>query len=334
VSSAYRDTVAGAIGAVTLLSPTSFAWFGRPVGVLPADVEQAMDADSARAYLLHALQLQLYGDCYCRGRAGPSDDHGGRRLARRPESFIETLAEANTGTGSREPGWHVVSSSAEQLVVQRNGLSLWIAPGDVVERADEDLRPGAHVHVRLPNELRKLSPGFYMVLGDAGFETEQPTPILRFYWHLASDTAPRLVHALTSRLNEARLQFRAKVVNDPARYTRCDAGVLYVHRDDYEAVAPMVRATYRQLAGGLRPATPAFAKRLAPGLAVAEDPGDGDSFGMHRVRLLAEGIVDAHERGLADVAAAIGAVADRFARAGLDLDAPYVNAGSPDRYAL
>jgi type III HopA1-like effector protein len=325
--------VAGAIGAVTLLSPTSFAWFGRPVGVLPADVEQAMDADSARAYLLHALALQLYGDCYCRGRAGPSDDHGGRgraparvvhRDARRGQ-HRNRLARAGVARGLVERG------AARR---QRNGLSPWIAPGDVVERADEDLRPGAHVHVRLPNELRKLSPGFYMVLGDAGFETEQPTPILRFYWHLASDAAPRLVHALTSRLNKARLQFRAKAVNDPARYTRCDAGVLYVHRDDYEAVAPMVRATYRQLAGGLRPATPAFAKRLAPGLAVAEDPGDGDSFGMHRVRLLAEGIVDAHERGLADVAAAIAAVADRFARAGLDLDAPYVNAGSPDRYAL
>ena len=139
------------------------------------------------------------------------------------------------------------------------------------------------------------------------------------------------MHVLTSRLNSASLPFRAKVVNDPARYTRCDAGVLYVHRHDYDAVAPVVRATYRELADGLRPATPAFAKPLAPGLAVAEDPGDGDSFGMHRARLLAEGIVAAGERGSDD---AVAVVAERFAAAGLDLDKPYVNPGSPDRYAL
>lgn len=333
MSAAYRDVVAGAIEAVTLLTPTSFAWFGRPVGVLPAGVEQAMDAQSSREYLLHSLQLKLYVDCYCRGGAAPSVDEG-HGLARRPESFVETLAAANTGRGSREPGWQVISVSEKQIVVQRNGLSLWIAPGDVVERVDEELAPGTLVHIRLPNELRKLSPGFYMVLGDAGFETEQPTPIVRFYWHLASGTAAALVHALTSRLNKARLPFRAKVVNDPARYTRCDAGVLYVHRSDYDAVAPIVRSAYRQLAAGLRATTPAFAKPLAAGLAVAEDPGDGDSFGMHRARLLAEGIVAAHERGCPDVASAIGTVAECFAAVGLDLDAPYVNPGSPDRYAL
>lgn len=327
--SVHRDVVAGAARAVVVLGPTSFTWFGRPVGVLPAEVEQAMDADSARAYLLHSLQQRLYADCYCRGAAAPSADDA-HNLARRPDAFVETLAAANTGTGSREPGWRVVSATDSELVVERNGLSLWIGPDDVVEHPG-DLDPGARVHVRLPNELRKLSPGFYMVLGDAGFETDEPTPIVRFYWHVVSAAAPHLVYLLSSRLNAARVPFRAKVVNDPARYTRCDAGVLYVHRHDYDAVAPVVRGAYRKLTGGLRPATPAFAKPLAPGLAVAEDPGDGDSFGMHRARLLAEGIISAHERGSDD---AVAVVADHFAAAGLDLDAPYVNPGSRDRYAL
>lgn len=328
----YRELVAGAIGAIALRSPTSFAWFGRPVGVLAPEVERAMDPASARAYLLHSLQLQLYGDCYCRGSAAPAVDappHGPAWFA---EPFLETLAAANAGSGSREPGWRVCSADGDQVVVERHGLTLWIAPGDVVE--GEGAQPGAAVHIRLPNELRKLSPGFYMALGDAGFETEQPIALVRFYWHLASETAPRLVRALTARLNAARLAFRIKVVNDPARYTRCDAGVLYVHGGDYEAVAPIVRATYDELAGGLRSATPAFAKPLAPGLGLAEDPGGGDSFGMHRARLLAEGVVEAHERGAGHRSAAIDVVAERFARAGIDLDAPYLNKGSHDRYAL
>ena len=61
--------------------------------------------------------------------------------------------------------------------MRRNGLSLWIAEDDVVERAgDGPRRQGATSTFALPNELRKLSPGFYMALGDAGFETEEPTP--------------------------------------------------------------------------------------------------------------------------------------------------------------
>jgi len=334
MSARYRDLVRGAIEALALLSPTSFTWFGQPVGVLPSDIEHAMDPTSARAYLLHSMQQKLYADLYCRGSAAPSVDPATHGLARRPEPFVEMLAAANTGRGSREPGWRVVSADAERVVVERNGLSLWIAPGDIADIAGEGLHPDASVHVRLPNELRKLSPGFYIALGDAGFETEQPTPIVRFYWHLAGDSAPRLIHALTSRLNDAHLPFRAKVVNDPARYTRCDAGVLYVHGRDYAAVVRTVRAVHGDLAGGLRRAIPAFAKPLAPGLAVAEDPGNGDSFGMHRVRLLAEGIVAAQEQGLLATPDVIEAVAARFAQDGLDLDAPYLNSGSPDRYAL
>ncbi len=334
MSTRYRELVGVAIQALGLLSPTSFTWFGRPVGVLPPSVEDAMDPESRRAYLLHSMQLQLYADFYCRGFASPSLDPGSHGLARRPEPFVEALAAANTGRGSREPGWEVVSAIADQVVVERDGLTLWITPGDVVDPPRGGLQPGARVSVRLPNELRKLSPGFYMALGDGGFEAEQPTAIVRFYWHLASASAPRLINALTSRLNKARLPFRVKVVNDPARYTRCDAGVLYVHGRDYELAARAVRATYGELAAGLRRATPAFAKPLAPGLAVAEDPGSGDSFGMHRARLLAEGIVHAHEQGPGGSADAIDAVAERFAQDGFDLDAPYLNPGSPDRYAL
>ncbi len=334
MSTRSRLLVGDAIEAIVLLSPTSFSWFGRPVGVLPAEVAEAMDRASARAYLLYSLQLQLYENLYCRGFASPAEAGAGRGLARRPAAFVEALAASNTGRGSREPGWSVVAAGEANVVVERDGLKLWIAPGDVVGAADGDLPPGARVHVRLPSELRKLSPGFYMALGDAGFETDPPTAVVRLYWHLASASAPPLIHALTSRLNRAGLPFRVKVVNDPARYTRCDAGVLYVHRADYDEVAGVVRGVYGALAAALRRATPAFAKPLAPGLAVAEDPGTGDSFGMHRARLVAEGIVGARERGFVERADVVDAVAERFAEDGFDLDASHLNPGSVDRYAL
>jgi hypothetical protein len=47
----------------------------------------------------------------------------------------------------------------------------------------------------------------------------------------------------------------------------------------------------------MRPGTPVFTKFLAPGLGLAEDPGQGDSFGQHRCRLLADAMILAYEQG-------------------------------------
>ena len=63
---------------------------------------------------------------------------------------------------------------------------------------------------------------------------------------------------------------------------------------------------------------------LAPGLAFAEDPGGGESFGAHRCLLLAEAAVTAAERGLGAPEDRLEVVRERFAEAGTTLDAPYL----------
>ena len=66
---------------------------------------------------------------------------------------------------------------------------------------------------------------------------------------------------------------------------------------------------------------------------MAEDPGGQlTSFGMSRAQLLAEAIVLAATRGVSEPAERLGAIEDRFAQAGISLDAPYLNPGSYDRY--
>src|SRR5262249_34423205 len=147
--------------------------------------------------------------------------------------------------------------------------------------------------------------------------------ILRLYWNLRPATAVRLMELATSALNAAEIPFRLKVVNDPQRYNRCDAGVLYVNKADYPAVRPIVEHIYAELAPGLKAATPAFTKVLAPGLGLAEDPGDGGSFGHHRCHPLAEGIVRAHELGRKSVETRLEVVELCFNEAGISLDEPY-----------
>jgi hypothetical protein len=181
--------------------------------------------------------------------------------------------------------------------------------------------------------MLKLSPGFYLALGNEGLAFEPGRILVRFYWNLRAEDAPTLIRGATELLNDDHIPFRLKVVNDPARYDRCDAGVLYVQRTDYEQVLPAVRRILVGLGANLKNVTPIFTKVLAPGLALAEEPaGSKDSFGMDRCRVLAEGIVRVHERAIAGATDRLAVIEEAFADDGINLAAPYLNPGSPDGY--
>jgi hypothetical protein len=329
----YRQLLAQALAATEVVSSTSHVWFGARSQGLPAETEQLMDAGSARAYLLYNLQMQLYADFYCAG--GPRPRLESPVVAPLPGAspFVHSLSGANVGRGAREPGWTLVREDAGALVVTRDGLTLWVAPAEIYPADGASIAPGAPVGVLMPKELLRLSPGFYMALGDAEFPVDGSEPVVRFYWNLRSDGAPALIGLLTHRLNAERLAFRVKVVSDPGQYSRCDAGVLYTLQSDYDRVSAVVAETYSAIAAALKPATPALTKQLAPGLGLAEEPGGQMvSFGMSRCRLLAEAVAAAAERGIRDAEQQLEAVSERFAREGIDLDTPYLNPGSADRY--
>ena len=330
----YQELVAGAVAATAVHSRTSYSWFGYRAGELPARTARAITREAARAYLLHSLQAQLYRDFYTRGYAAWPDESPGRMPVTGLTPFLQALSAANSGRGSHEGGWRVCGFAGDRVVVQRDGLSLWVKGDDVVAEGSHEVAANAAVRVRLPKELLRLSPGYYMALGDRGLDSDIPAGLVRFYWNLRSETAPRFLACALGRLNEAGLAFRLKVVNDPDGYTRCDAGVLYVRKPDCPMALGIVATVYGEVGRELKSATPGFAKQLAAGLGLAEDPGDGDSFGMHRCMLLAEGIVRAHEQGKTSLDDRLAVVAQCFLEAGLTLDAPFLNAGSIDWYAL
>jgi hypothetical protein len=331
----FRELVLEALAATEIVSATSYAWFGARSPGLPEETVQLMGPASAREYLIYNLQSQLYADFYCAGVARPRLDSPEPPAPPGESPFVRTLSEANSGTGAREPGWAVVREEGGTIVVTRAGLTLWAPRDEVYPANGQGLTSGTPAGVLMPKELLRLAPGFYMALGNAEFPVDGSKPMVRFYWNLRSQAAPWLISELTRRLNAEELAFRVKVVSDPGLYSRCDAGVLYTLREQYGAVAAVVAKVYGKVASGLKPATPALTKPLAPGLGLAEDPGDQSvSFGMSRCRLLAEAIVTAAERGWQEPAQRLAAVEERLAADGLLLDAPYLNAGSADTYEL
>jgi hypothetical protein len=97
----------------------------------------------------------------------------------------------------------------------------------------------------------------------------------------------------------------------------------------YVARRPGVRA--RWLARLIVDAAPLLARgappltcRLAAGVAWADDPGDGSSFGEHRCRLLAQAACET-PASLSSASRWRSAAARAFQREGLDLERPHLH---------
>jgi hypothetical protein len=327
--SAHRRRLADALRAVTV-TPTTYSWFGRRSRPLPPDLLAAVGHGAARATLVEALQGELYRSFYTQGRAIPESPE--RAAPARPDrDFAATLSAANAGAGGWQPGWRVQAWEGTTAVVVHDGITVRARAADY--RANGRRRAaGALVSVRRPKELDAASPGFYVALGDDRPDCAEE---LRVYFHLTAAGAAPLVAACTRLLNAAAVPFVLKVVDRPGGFTRCDAAVLYLQRGGFDRARPSLAQLAADCAAHLRPGVPAFTKALAPGIALAEhQPELGASFGTSRCRLVAEAVVGAHEQGIAGLDERVQMVARRFAEHGLDVDRPYLSAGSATRYAL
>ena len=300
---------------------------GAPPRPCPAATAPA-EPDGIRA-LAGELYLRLYTGAG--GAPWPEVDP----LARR--EHIARLSEANRGRGTWEPGWTIRGVDGDgRVAVEKDGLTFWAERDRLRPGAAEvgEIAPGARCRVKVGKELIELQAGFYIAIGDGeGDEEEDGGDVLvRLYWHLTSAAAVPFVGLLTGRLNDLGLPFRMKTLSDPRAYRRADAGVLYLGKRHYSAARAEIVASYHTLADRIRPATPLLTKRLAPGLAVAEDPGGGASFGQHRCTLVARALWRAFEHGRRSPRERLETVAAAFRQEGLDPHRPYLAPGSTALY--
>jgi hypothetical protein len=331
--SSYGEQIREAIKATLIHSPTTFSWFGRNSPLLAANIRRALDANTARSYLLYNLQARLYTDFYCRGGATPSKVEMGSHPLSGITPFVERLSSANTGSGQWADGWEVQAVEGGEVVASKGGVSVWARPGDCRASGGEHLSRGVAMDLRLPPGLVAISPGYYMALSNNRLRGEAAEPLVRFYWNINPEGAAVLMRAMTASLNDAGYPFRFKVLNDPTRFTRCDAGVLYISKGHYGQIARLLASIYEVVISHMREDTPALTKRLAPGLGAAEDPGRAESFGLHRCNVLAEGLVRAYERGAHLLLDRMAVVEETFSEYKISLRTPYLNPGSEDDYA-
>lgn len=329
----YRQQIETAIQATVFHSPNAYSWFGKPSPRLTAHFERALSQKTVTGWVLSTLEARLYSDFYCQGTATPSVKETNTLAHVNVAEFIDQLSNSNCGTGYLAEGWQVTSLPNSELIARRNGLAFRVQKTDCNTATGELLNPNSHVRLRFPKELLGISPGFYMAVSDVEMPDSEGIDVVRFYWNLRPEGAVPLMQELTRELNSVRLPFRFKVLNNQAAFNRCDAAVLYVPKSDYTAIAQIVARIYPKISEKLNERVPAFTKRLAPGLGLAEDPAKKlDSFGAHRCRLLAEGMFRAWQQGRKSLPDRLKIVEAHFTKNEISLETPFLNPGSADIY--
>jgi hypothetical protein len=330
--------LAAALGAFNILTPFSFSFMGEPTidagSVSTATGWTGTPAEASPEQLLtRAIAASLYERCYAHrlGEAPPQTDHPPVEDA----DFTHRFAAANASRERWDPDWMIYQFGANGQVFVRKGERERMAmPGAFISEIvfGQALQIGASVRLRAPREGIGLQPGYYFAFGETLDEAAEQLDLIRFYFHCAAENAVALFAALTSALNRFQVPFQLKAPVSPALYSRTDAVVLYVAARFFAITAQIVSSLeQREL---FSPSTPLFTKQLWPGIGVAAEPGTGESFGSHRCRLCAEGIVDAWGEGKQDASARLAAAVARFAMAGLDITRPYLGAGWVDLFSL
>lgn len=325
------------VRAVEVRSNDSFNFAGRHFSLAAQGAGHAHHAQGfAQAQanpLVTLLEQTLYQHCYCRTFDGALRDEQPLNVS--GFDLTPVLSEANATRERWDSGWQVYQVlPSGQVMAHKDGRTRALWPGEFLSTDAPGFapRPGTNLSVFFSRETKTMQPGFYFAFGEAQAGELDSFSLARFYWNQRAEGAAPLMRSVTRGLNRFQVPFRIKCLTNSAFYTRNDAAVLYVDKRFYRVTARVLAHVYEEVAEHLRPEAPLFTKRLADGLALAEEPYTGESFGMQRCRILAEGLLGAPARGARDDASRLEEVERHFAAYGLKLEAPYLNPRSIDQY--
>jgi hypothetical protein len=321
------------LAAIHLRSIDELSWNDEP-SILVSTIAPRRADESPAGALTRALQSVLYSRAYAHAYDAPPPPV--QAIASAPIELFLALSSANASHERWDDGWRVYSASPDGSVFAAKGdRQLRALPGEFAVEAVTFKRVAeqAEVRIRVPRESWAVQPGFYFMFGETLGDTWDEHQTVRFYLNGTEQSTPEIIAALTAALNRYQVPFRMKALTIPLGYSRSDSMVLYVSRRYYRIVARVLLGLPRadEL---LSPRVPFFTRRLRPGVGVAEEPDTGESFGMHRCRLTAEGVVQAFLQGRAEVSARARAVRSAFASAGVDLDRPHLGTRLLDLPAL
>ncbi|MGH1338774.1 MAG: T3SS effector HopA1 family protein [Aureispira sp.] len=285
----------------------------------------------ARQNLTNALVNELYSRFYCAhtGAQNPLPP-----IAER-EAFMNTLSAANCSTEGLDYYWKVYHVSPNgQAFAQKNGVLRPLIPHTYTTNTTWNGAPpnnappappviNQYVHFHRQKENRKAQPVFYHIFGKEYLSHEGT--LARIYWHIQPEGAATLIAEISNSLNSYNIPFSFKCLNHKALYTRSDSAVLYFDKKHLSIIQMMLPAICQKVEHYLQDSIPMFTKQLYKGVAFAEDPGNGQSFGMSRVEAIAEALVEAFQQDIQEEEALLDFVLTYMETMGISRTHMYLN---------
>ncbi|HEX8267680.1 MAG TPA: T3SS effector HopA1 family protein [Pyrinomonadaceae bacterium] len=323
------------IESTKILSPTEFSFAERILSYpVPPPINQP-NPGSAQPPLISQLQNCFYQYCYVQPYNGNSPVETG--LVTPNADLVEQLSAANETQEYWEAGWQIKEIlPSGQIRAEKGGRSRLLWAGEFFTPQGFGMPPqiNGYINVFFPKESTTIQPGFYYAFSQTFIDQMDDYNIVRFYWNIEEKGAPNLVRSISRNLNRFQVPYRFKCLNNQLPFNRTDSAVLFLNKRFYRIVAELLVDIYEEIKDSLGAETPLFSKQVAPGIGLAEDPNNGESFGMNRCRILAEGIWNGYTKGLQTLEARLDKVAGQFGVYGIALESPYLNAGAIDQYII
>lgn len=213
--------------------------------------------------------------------------------------FIDTLSQANQSVERFDSGWTVHHIDMQGQITARKGNYMRVVyPGEFVNETGFSRKPGEREMIRLfsRKEHRDPSTGFYYVFGNNPGE-DNSSQLARLYFNIQPAGATLLVKEISTELNKYNIPFSFKCLNHPAWYMRRDSAVLYIEKRYTGFVFRLITGIYSRLKKYMEDSIPLFSKKLAKGLAFAENPVKSDeSFGTHCCKMITQGMLAAYHK--------------------------------------
>lgn len=320
----YSSEMATVIDSVQILTPGLFR-----IGAEPAESRDEFPGARLIAApfgdLVTSVTAAIYERFHARGASRLAAIGSQAEWLKRRHEFSLQLSQANRSSSRWDAGWRVIGATRDgQWFLQKGDRRCMSWPSQVrLWNGETVARACDVVSVFASREITAALPDFYFALGETPFDNGGASPTLRVYFHATAVAAAQLIEYCTTRLNTSAVPFGLKCLTDEASYGRTDAVVLYVARRDFAAASRLVAELAPEIVRELHPTVSRFVRRLRPGVGMGEDPGTGESFGQHRSRLVAEGLVAAWQAGLHAPAARIAVVRARFAAESIEFTRPH-----------
>ncbi len=238
--------------------------------------------------LISHLSSKIYSCFYC-----GIEENDNQLLPSKKERdlFMDDLSAANKSNNGYDPQWMIYSKDhAGNVFAQKNGQLRWLQPNSyqLTQPGNLPAEVNTHVNIIRQKENKDSQQVFYYVFGNEMLG--QQISMARVYFNIQPEGATTLVDQITTWFNEYKVPFSFKCLNHPNLYNRRDNAVLYLDKAHLDLALILLKEVSKYIAPYLNKEVPWFTYPLFDGISYAEDPGNGESFGMSRSTLLAKAL--------------------------------------------